>query len=315
MREPNFFLVGAGKAGTTSLFHYLDQHPDIYMSPVKEPSFFSLETRPENFDPAFRKLGYELEERMGVFLRGPMTEKISGGIVRDWNDYMRLFLNAQNQHAVGEASVCYLWSRTAAVGISNRFPQARILIVLRSPAERAFSQYLHNMSDGFISQSFRDYVRASQQSGHRGLGVHEPFLEMGLYADQVQRFFDRFPRQQIGIWFYEDTKARPQQFMREVLEFLNVDSSFRPDTARRYNEPRVARFGKAKRLLRRLGVWQMAATLAPAGVRHAVRKAAHRPTHTLTMSVEDRAMMVDYYHGDICRLEKLLGRDLSAWRT
>src|SRR5205823_4259636 len=115
------------------------------------------------------------------------------GIVRDWNDYMRLFLNAHNQHAVGEASVGYLWSRTAAAGIANRFPQARILMVLRSPAERAFSQYLHNMSDGFIAQPFRDYVRASQQGVHRGLGVHEPFLEMGLYADQVQRFFDRFP--------------------------------------------------------------------------------------------------------------------------
>jgi len=315
MREPNFFLVGAGKAGTTSLFHYLDQHPDIYMSPVKEPSYFSLESRPENMDPAYRALGHELEMRTRNFLHGPMQEKLAGGIVRESDDYMRLFLNAHNESAVGEASVGYLWSRTAAAGIANRFPEARILMVLRSPAERAFSQYLHNMSDGFISDSFRDYVQASVGRPSRGLGVHEPFLEMGLYAGQVQRYFDRFPRERIGIWLYEDTKTRPQEFLREVMQFLGVNSSFRPDTTKRYNEPRVARFGKAKRMLRRMGVWQMAASIAPDRVRHAVRKAAHRPASELTMSAEDRALMIDYYRDDICRLEKMLGRDLTAWRT
>jgi hypothetical protein len=244
-----------------------------------------------------------------------MTEKLTGGIVRDWNDYLRLFQNAQNQHAVGEASVGYLWSRTAAAGIAGRFPQARILMVLRSPAERAFSQYLHNMSDGFISQPFRDYVCESLRTGSKGLGVHEPFLDMGMYAGQVQRYFDHFPREQTGIWLYEDTRARPREFMREVLGFLGVDSSFKPDTAQRYNEPRVAHMARTKRFLRRLGVWQMVANAAPKAVRQVVRKAAHRSTSELTMTYQDRAMMVDYYHDDICRLERMLGRDLTAWRT
>jgi hypothetical protein len=244
-----------------------------------------------------------------------MKDKLPGGVVRDWNDYMRLFLNAHNQLAIGEASVAYLWSRTAASGIARRYPHARILIVLRSPAERAFSQYMHNMSDGFISEPFRNYVKTSLQGGRRGLGVHEPFLEMGLYADQVQRYFDCFPREQIGIWFYEDTRARPHEYLREVMDFLGVDSSFQPDTSSRYNEPHVARFGKAKRMLRRLGVWQMLASATPHRLRQAVRKAAHHPAGELTMCAEDRAMMVDYYRDDVCRLEKMLGRDLTAWRT
>src|SRR5206468_8966707 len=104
MREPNFFLVGAGKAGTTSLFHYLDQHPDIYMSPLKEPSYFSLESRPENMAPSFRALGHEIEQRTRTYLRGPMQQKMAGGIVRDWDDYMRLYLNAHNQRAARDAS-------------------------------------------------------------------------------------------------------------------------------------------------------------------------------------------------------------------
>jgi hypothetical protein len=315
MREPNFFLVGAGKAGTTSLFHYLDQHPQIYMSPVKEPSHFSLESRPENMDPAVRKLGFEIEERSRTYLRGPMTQKLGGGVVREFNDYMRLYLNAQNERAIGEASVSYLWSRTAADGIARRFPNARILMVLRSPADRAFSHYLHNMSDGFISSPFRDYIHAGLRPTQSVLGMQRTCLEMGLYTDQVQRYFDRFPREQIGIWLYEDTRARPREFLGEVMEFLGVDSSFTPDTTRRYNEPHVSKFAKTKRMLRRFGVWQTVASATPNRLRQKIRKAAHKPASELVMSAEDRAMLVDYYYDDICRLEKLLHRDLTAWRT
>jgi hypothetical protein len=315
MREPNFFLVGAGKAGTTSLFHYLDQHPQIYMSPVKEPSYFSLECRPENMDPAVRKLGYEIEERTGTFLLGPMTENLGCGIVRDWEHYMRLYLDARNERAIGEASVSYLWSRTAAEGIARHFPNARILMVLRSPADRAFSHYMHSVSDGFTSKPFRDYVHVGLQPGCCELAMQRTCLEMGLYADQVQRYLDRFPRERIGIWLYEDTRQRPREFLCEVMEFLGVDSSFTPDTTRRYNQPHVARFGKSKRFLRRLGVWQAVASATPSHLRQAIRKAAHKPPGAITMSAQDRAMLVGYYHEDICRLEKLLGRDLTAWRT
>jgi hypothetical protein len=131
----------------------------------------------------------------------------------------------------------------------------------------------------------------------------------------VRRYLDRFPREQIGIWLYEDTRARPREFLCEVMDFLGVDSSFIPDTTRRYNEPHVAKFGKTKRMLRRFGVWQAIAGATPNRLRQRIRKAAHKAPGELTMSIADRATLVDYYHDDICRLEKLLGRDLTAWRT
>src|ERR1700736_2398891 len=112
-RLPNFFLAGAPKAGTTSLYYYLDQHPQIYMSPIMHPNFFASEIRAENFDPQLRSDIARDARRLRNYLLGSMSQKRFGGIVAEWEDYLRLFVNANSEPAVGEASVCYLWSRTA----------------------------------------------------------------------------------------------------------------------------------------------------------------------------------------------------------
>jgi len=313
MREPNFFIVGAPKAGTTSLYHYLGQHPDIYMSPMKEPCYFSAESRPEKNEPSLRKQAYKLVENDRAYLRGPMTEKRSGGIVCEWDDYLRLFQAATTERAVGEASVNYLWSKTAAAAIAERFPHARIVMVLRSPADRAFSQYLHRLTNGHVAQSFQEYVRACLRHSGEGLGIHEPFLEMGYYADQVQRYLDHFPRKQIGIWLYEETKKRPQAFMGEVLEFLGVDSSFAPDTSKRHNEPRVPRMVQPNKILRQVRMWQISKRFVPAPIRGILLKAIYQPVGAVTMGPTDKALMLDFYCNDIQKLEGILGRDLSGW--
>ncbi len=315
MREPNFFIVGGPKAGTTSLYHYLDQHPDIYMSPMKEPSHFCYEMRPENFEASYRKWAIEAEEDVRRYLHGPMDHKRSGGMVREWSDYLRLFAAATTQRAVGEASVSYLWSKTAAAAIASRIPHGRVIMVLRSPADRAFSQYLHYLNDGYVTQSFREHVRASLRLSGEGLGIHEPFLEMGFYADQVQRYLDHFPREQIGIWLYEVAKARPREFMQDVLKFLEVDSTFTPDTSKRYHEPRIPWMIKPNRILRRARMSPWPKRLIPSPVRSLLRRAIYRPTGSVTMGQEDRALMLDFYRSDIHRLEGILNRDLSAWLT
>ena len=313
MRQPDFFIVGAAKAGTTSLYHYLDQHPDIYMSPLKEPAYFSLEVRPENFVVSRQAHVRRVVEDTRAYLRGPMLEKRANGIVCEWEDYLRLFAAATTQRAVGEASVAYLWSKTAPAEIATRIPHARILMVLRAPAERAFSQYLQGVSDGILTQSFRDYIRASLRDGGEGLGIHRPFLEMGFYADQVQRYLDYFPREQIGIWLYEDIRDRPQEFIREVFTFLGVDSSFTPDISKLHNQAYIARAVKPSQLLRRAGIWQMMKRLTPAPIKSRLHHAIYHPPNSVTMQPADRAVLLDFYRSDIQRLEILLKRDLSVW--
>src|SRR5580698_6977672 len=125
---PDFLVVGAPKAGTTSLYYYLDQHPGIYMCPIKEPSYFASELRPENFHPRFQQGMNTGRERVRKYLAGPMTEKRFGGPVVDWEDYRRLFRNACEGQATGEASASYLWSESAAGNIAAKAPGAKIVM-------------------------------------------------------------------------------------------------------------------------------------------------------------------------------------------
>src|SRR5262245_15514016 len=114
---PNFFVVGTGKAGTTSLYHYLRQHPQIYMSLVKEPCYFASEIRAENLSPVYlRHIQRQSRKSKYILCDGKPLAR-AGWIVSEWEDYLRLFRHATNESAIGEATVSYLWSRTAAENI------------------------------------------------------------------------------------------------------------------------------------------------------------------------------------------------------
>ena len=109
------------------------------MSPIKEPNYFASEVRPDNFSEELQQqISHEMHT-LQEYLRSPMGEKRFGGILQEWEDYLRLFQNVNGEKAIGEASVCYLWSRTAAANIFCRIPGAKIIMILRDPVERAFS--------------------------------------------------------------------------------------------------------------------------------------------------------------------------------
>ena len=309
---PNFFIAGAPKAGTTSLYHWLAAHPQVYMSPIKEPSYFSLEARPENFASEYQENMRLQMAHVKSLLRGGSVQSQIRGVVAEWEDYLRLFAMATNETAVGEASVCYHWSKTAAQGIAERVPHARILLILRDPAERAFSQYLHYVSLGHVSTSFRQHILASLNPGDKFNRYH-PFLEIGLYAEHLQRYFAVFPRNQIRIWLYEDTLAQPQIFHRQVMEFLNVDPNFVPDVSKRYHEVLVPKLLGITQHMRRTGAWRRLRDTIPAPLRPLLRKVAYRQRRTVRLAPKDREFLIDYYKDDIHRLQQLLDRDLSAW--
>jgi hypothetical protein len=309
---PNFFLVGAPKAGTTSLYQFLGQHPEIYLSPIKEPGYFAGELRPENFRPDLqpRMMGELRATR--EFLAGPMLEQRYGGFVVDWTDYLRLFVRAENQKAIGEGSVHYLWSPSAARNIAARIPGARILMLLRDPSSRAYSQYLHGVTAGVIGTTFREHVELGLHHGPQFDETH-PFLELGMYSEQISRYLEAFPREQVLIRLYEDYRDRKEGTMREVLEFLGVDPTVRLDTSGRHREARVPRNLRLGYWLKRAGIWQRGRALLPWRLRAVVRSAALRPRQELKMEPEDRSFLVAYYRADIEKLAKLIGRDLSAW--
>ncbi len=310
---PNFFIIGAPKAGTTALYHYLDQHPEIYMSPIKEPNYFASEVRPENLSEHLQAQSRDDQAALSEYLRGPMLEKRFGAFVTNWDDYVKLFRNVKRERAIGEASVTYLWSLTAAAKIREKITDARIIMILRNPTDRAYSQYLENLANSRISNSLREQVQASVLCPGGPFQPMRPFLELGLYYGQVKRFLEQFPRQKICILWYEDYQANPKQAMIDVFRFLGVNPAFEPNMMVRHLQPQIHRSVAVSQFLKRYGMWQRLKTLSPNFLVPHLRAFVFRKRQSLKMTHEDRQLLIDYYKDDVERLSGLLNHDLQHW--
>jgi hypothetical protein len=260
-----------------------------------------------------RHLRLQSKSLAGLLNDGRPTNAM-GWLACDWDDYLRLFRQVQNEIAVGEASAAYLWSETAAKNIRARRPDARILMILRDPAERAYSQYLHQLSVGFTRDTFREHIAKCMASGPRELGITYPFLEIGLYAQQVRRYLECFPQDQIRIYWYEKAWRRPDAFLSDVFHFLQVDSQMKPDTSEKTLERRAPRFATLHYCLKRSGLWTPLRALAPMSLRTRLQSWTFRSGSNLAMDPADRRLLVDYYREDVSALATLLNRDLTAWQ-
>jgi Sulfotransferase family len=313
MKLPNFFIVGAPKAGTTSLYNYLGQHAQIYMSPIKEPNYFASEMRFENFVRESRPRIADEMRALQEYLRGDMRQKRFGGLVSTWEEYLKLFSHVTDEIAIGEATPCYLWSETAARNIAARIPDAKIIINLRNPVDRAFSQYLHMVTVGSTRRSFRDQIEANLGCETKLLGPLRPLLEFGCYYEQVSRYLGEFPAAQIHISFYEELQQTPELLLSELFSFLGVDPSFTPDQSVRHTVPRIPRLVGPTYFLKKWRIWPYLRKWTPQPLISRWSSLMLRGRAALTMVAADRAFLTDYYRDDINKLAKLLNCDLNAW--
>lgn len=298
-RMPNFFLAGVPRAGTTSLYFYLGQHPQIYVSPVKEPTFFGAADLHRYGSELVR---YAIRDRAA--LKPYLEGKAPPGpppLVLERDSYLDLFRAAGNARAVGEGTVGYFWLPGAARAIYDAVPEARLIFMLRDPAERLFSQHLaalwHDPRGTF-----------QQRFAHPGPGL----LEEGRFATNLSRFFDLFPADHIRVYLYEDYQADPRAVLRDVFGFLGVDRDHTVDLSRRHNETLTPRWLWLHRLRQRL-FGNASASWLPAAARRALGSLYHREGAKVKMDPADRRLVIDYYADEITRTAALIGRDLSAW--
>jgi hypothetical protein len=298
MALPNFFIIGAGKSGTTALYRYLRQHPDVYLPDVKEPRFFA-------HDP----------DDQTVYA-GPNAERLMDSVVKDLPAYESLYEGVTREKAVGDASPAYLSSPVAARAIRERVPDARIVAVLRDPAERAYSQFIDNVRNGWEEE--RDFERVLALRHRRELERwwrKWDYVGHGFYHRHLTRYFEAFEPQQIRIYLYEDLDRDSRAVLQDLLHFLEVDPSVGLDVSARHNVSGVPRNQRLGRLLSDPNPARAALkALLPAGARARLRSRLESGNlHKPAMSAEARAQLAEIYAEDIKRLEALLDRDLSHW--
>jgi hypothetical protein len=235
---PNFFIVGAANSGTTSLYRCLNQHPEVFLPALKEPHYFA-QVRPS------------YGQR---YMRTYVTEKKA---------YLKLFRGGAGYRAIGEASPSYLFDAEAPLRIRSVVPHARIIMLLRDPLERAHSHYLMDVREGVQDQHFYKAIEQDWYRSGKGWGRSHLYVELGLYAEQVDRYITTFGPEQVLILMFEELRSASlngKSALAKVLRFLEVDMSYldRVDTSYAENSYGIARWGWAQRLagsnrVRRLG--------------------------------------------------------------
>lgn len=289
--RPNFVVIGAAKAGTTALYWYLSEHPQVYMSPLKETNYFA----------------YEVDETGGLVYGDPELHSFP---VRDWDSYLALFAEAGAARAVGEASPIYIECPHSARQIMSALGETKIICGLRNPVDRAYSDYQMYLRN-----------RGRRLDPDRDLSLEAPWIQpdshwmrIGMYHEMLSRYFEVFPRRSIHVYRFEELKVDSLRVVQDVYRFLNVDSRFRPDLKTPHNVGGVPSRMGIERLLTHKRLRTIAEPLVPRAWANAIRRLRTsnlQPAPPLPK--EMRAAMNDVFREDIDRAEQLLGFDLSDW--
>jgi hypothetical protein len=248
---PNFLIIGAARCGTTTLYEYLQEHPDIYLPKSKRP------------EPHFFLKEKEYKKTIHYYSQ-------------------KYFSDVQEQKAIGEASTSYICHEFVAERIQNHLPDVKLIVMLRHPVERAYSNYWHTVKSGLETVSFEEAVltergRLAAITDPTWLEI-EPFayVKRGFYYKQLKTYLQYFARSQILVLLLDDLERTPLNTMSSVYDFLGVDNSFLPSSLGRIDNRST-----------------------PEGVE---------------ISCEIRSLLIDQYKNDLEKLEGLLGRSLQSWK-
>ncbi len=309
---PTFIVVGANKGGTTSIYHYLNQHPEVYLSPIKEPHFFSKDIDVQLFSHEFAQ--NKLQD-IASYVNGDMQQEYHAAFVREWDHYQKLFKLVKEEKAVGELSTSYLYSAVAAREIFNTLGKIKIIICLRNPVERAWSHYRMNLWTGnnnefdFLKALKKDYTHQPKVWGNAHL-----YVELGLYYEQVKRYLDLFGAENVKIIFTEEMKADTTKVIKELYEFIGVEATFSPDTSEKYNEVYSPKYKNLTWLLNKSGIRPLVKKFSPKFIKRAIVKLLYKGKDEKgAMSAEAKLFLLDKFTNDVNQLSVLLNKDLSGW--
>ena len=294
-KKPNFIIIGAMKAATTSLYTYLKQHPDVFMTTIKEPMFFNNFQKKNNFK-----------------VHGKKTKKIT-----TFKQYYSLFDAVKNEKAIGEASPAYISNENCPNLIQQHLPNAKIIAVLRQPVARAYSNFLHARRAD--RESISDFETAFNKETERKTENWSPlyhYKSKGYYTEQLERYFTLFPKENIKVLLFEDLVNNPIETTQELFKFLNIDKSFIPETSKKANVSGTPK-GIFGWIIMKLRYYNLIPNIQfsnylPNFMIQFIFNSAYKKARPLAPEIKKR-LTHTYYKEDILKLEKLIERDLQHW--
>ena len=273
--QPNFLIIGSQKAGTTSLYHVLKEHPQVFLPERKEVNYFFLQSE---YDKGF-------ENYLAHFEPAP-PEAL----------------------AIGEASPGYICHPLAPARIHRRLPEAKLILTVRHPVERAYSQYWDNRRSLSEHRTFEQSVVAALQATYHPEKLG--YFSRGTYIQYIHRYLEHFDRDQLLVLLFDDLHSDPHAFYRRVFEFLGVDPDFTTPAMTKSFNP-AANWPNP---LYRFFFNQPSRTRwLPAKLRRFTFFGARKIWRYPPMQPETRQKLLDFYHTWNAQLAEFLSRDLSAW--
>ena len=281
--KPNFFIAGMPRSGTTSLYTYLKQHPDIFLSLYKEPHFFGKDLTPNVY------------------------------AIQDEDVYYSLFHGADGKKIIGEGSVWYLTSQTAAIEIKGFNPAAKIIIMLRDPLGMIYS--LHSLYVRTGNEDRIDFQEALNLQHERIKGKSVPtacyfpegllYMEVGKYYEKIKRFVDALGRERLHFVIFDDFASDTAQSFRETLAFLGVDDHFQAE----FN------LEKADTIIRPMVLQQIRCAHPEVKKKLSTKTGlkAHKSPSRTPLPSELKVRLKAHFKEDIEKTGELIGRDLNHW--
>ena len=298
MNYPNFFLIGAPKSGTTSLYNYLSAHPDVFMPRLKGPHFYATDID-----------GYRS--------------------IKNKKEYLDLFVGVdKNAKMIGEASVLYLYSTDAIKNIKRNFPNSKIIVLIRNPIELIHSW--HNELIWSCKEDIEDLERAIGSEKERMKGYKLPnncvepkiyfYSKIGLLGEQIYRLNKFFPQSQIKIILFEDFIRSTENVYNEVIKFLNLPKHHKNNFII-YNRFKRIRFKWLQKflthppsyLLYTLKIFKKVTRIKRLGIFDYILSFNKKEKQKPEIHERTKFLLKSIYQDDITKLSKIIDRDLTHW--
>ena len=291
IKKPNFFIVGAARSGTTTIYEVLKKHPQVYMSiPIKEPAYF--------------------------------TKKYGSKEYSNFTNYTDLFKGAKEEKIIGEASTIYLYSEDAAKNIKEFNPDAKIFIQLREPISRAVSHYKRQVRLGVEKLGFEE---ALAQERYRVNNDEVPslfYFSRGLYSKQLKRFFRYFKKEQIFITLYDDFQRDPKEVLFRLCDFLQIEKKYIPKKISITNAGNMPRFFWINKLMKSNKAFRkILKAIIPKNKKKLIiynlKSKWNISSSNFEINIPEHVLLElkNKYKKDILDLKNLLNLDLSDWLT